>query len=366
MRKGLLVIAAGVFMLGGVGALGQGPGDGRGEPKPSDCLREEKSIRPPATPGNAAIEYFKVWDSLPASEYDAITHFGNVPFAQNEPVKLAPAQRELCLKHQDYIEGLMRCAAMPECDWGVQHQFGDEFRAPHLRLLRESYRALKMDYLRCVEDGRGIDAAARLAAMVRASNQVRTDQVWFSGLVATGHMYGAWELTLAFVKGGLITPATARQLLDAYKSIRTDDLYSWVSAMDEERWLRTQWPRSECTGEFAGARYIEKEGGVQVFWPQAPVPWFICGFNEQRLNADLDRYGGYLSKVVPLWADGANDVKLRELELEALEGQFGAVASVQASGLELIRRNLVRARRQIGEAIAALEGYIKREEKRAE
>ncbi len=124
------------------------------EPKPSDCLKEEHAIRPPRMDGggNAAWEYFKVWDSLPKAEYEAISFFNNTAYLQNDPPKLTPAQRELCLKHQDYIDGLIRCASMPVCDWGVQHQFGEELRLPHLKLMRDAYRALVMDYDRCVED----------------------------------------------------------------------------------------------------------------------------------------------------------------------------------------------------------------------
>jgi hypothetical protein len=362
MRKGLLVIPWMVFMLVGAGALGQGPG--RGEAKPSDCLKEEKSIRPPVTPQNAAIEYFKVWDSLPKAEFEAISYFGNMPFLQNDPVKLAPLQRELCLRNQVYIDGLMRCAAMPECDWGVQHQYGEDYRASHLKLLRDSYRALVFDYDRCVEDRGAVGAAARLAAMVQMADQTRTDRSWFSVLIASNVIFGTFDRARDFLKWDLITPATAKVLLAAYRSIRLENLFGWVEAMEQSRWEMTQWPRSVCTGERAGATYFEKDGGLN--WGGAMYPRaFLLGRNEAQLDGDLDKFDAYFAKVLPLWKDPANDLKLRELEVQALEGQFGLVAAVRADELERTRRNMWRARRQIEQVVGELEGYLKKEEQRA-
>jgi hypothetical protein len=287
---------------------------------------------------------------------------GSVAFQENDPVKLAPFQRELCLKHQDYIEGLMRCSSMPVCEWGVQHQFGEDYRLPQLTLLRYSYRALAMDYYRCMEDGNAIAASARLAAIVRASNQCRTDGSLFSALVMSGHLYSGFDLTNEFLKSGLATPATARTVLDAYRSIQLDDLFGWVSAMDMDRWKLTQWPRTACTGQWAGATYLEKQGGLWNgrMWPDG----FLLGRNEQQFNKDLDQFDRYLALILPLWKDPANDLKLRELETEAVEGQFGLVASTRAYLLEQMRRSMWRARRQIVQAIGALEGYLTREERR--
>jgi hypothetical protein len=335
-------------------ARGQAP-----EPKPSDGLKEEHSIRPPQMDGggNAAWEYYRLWDSLPKAELEALSNTGNAAYLQNDPPKLAPVQRELCQKYQDYIEGLIRVAAMPVCEWGVQHQYGEDYRLPHLGFLRYSYRTLVMDYHRCTEDGNVIGAAARLAAIIRASNQTRTDGSLFSALVMCGHLYNGFDLTNDFLKSGTATPATARTILDAYRSIQLDDLFGWMSAMEVERWTLTQWPRTACTGRWAGAVYLEKIGGWEFFGSRMPR-WFLTGMNEQQLNASLDQFDRYLALILPLWKDPANDLKLRELETEAVEGQFGLVAGTRAYILEQERRSMWRARRQIVEAIGALEEYL--------
>jgi hypothetical protein len=355
-----VVGALGVLLLG-ARALGQTPA-GASEPKPSDCLKEEKSIRPQDVPGNAAIEYFKVWDSLPAAEFELVTHFGNVAFAQNDPIKLSPPQRDLCLKHQEFIEGLMRCAAMDTCDWGAQRALGEEMRLPHLRFLRFSYRALLMDFYRCLEDRSAQGAAMRLAAIIRMVRHTRTDGTWFSSLVTSGHAQGVVEHTGEFLKSGIATPATAKLLLDAFTGVRKANPFEWKEAFEWELWNRTQWPRTICAGDAAGAKYIEVQGGPDSFWPKTPAPWFIEGFGQQRLYSDLDRYKGYLEKTVPLWSDPANEVTLREGLVEAMEGQFGAVACVQAHGLELMRSNLMRARRQMSQVETDLVTFIKKAE----
>ncbi len=350
-------------MLVGEGALGQG----EPEPKRSDVLKGEKSIRPREMEGggNAAVEYFRVWDSLSKADFDAISHFGSVDFLQNDPIRLAPLQRDLCLKHQDYIEGLVRVTGMPVCDWGVQHEYGSDFLLPHLGFLRSSYRALKLDYLRCVEDGSGVAASARLIAMVRMSNQTRTDATFISALVGEAINAGASESVKDFLKTPLVTPAIAKQLLDAYRPIALDNPFGFVSAMDGERWQATQWPREECRGEQAGARYFIKLGGLDglaYWWPTS----FAVSMNEQRLYADLDRFDRYLTMTLPLWGKPENEVRLREFAAEAMEGQYGLTASISAETFELIRRNLNRSRRELQGVIREIEAYLKRQGKGGE
>ncbi len=359
MAKNVTAIPVLALLLAVASSLGQAPA----EPKPSDGLKDEHAIRPPQMDGggNAAWEYLKLWDSMPKAEFEALSNTGNVAYLQNDPPRLAPVLRELCLKHQDYIEGLIRVAAMPVCEWGVQHKYGEDSRLPHLKFLRYSYRTLVMDYHRCMEDGNVIGAAARLAAIIRASNQTRTDGMLFSALLVSGHLYNGFDLTNDFLKSGLATPATAKTILDAYRSIQLDDLFGWVSAIEMERWKLTQWPRTACTGQWAGAVYLEKQGGPWEgrLWPDG----FLIGMNEQQLNKSLDQFDRYLALILPLWKDQANDLKLRELETEAVEGQFGLVASTRAYILEQERRSMWRARRQILEAIGALEGYLGREKR---
>lgn len=352
-------------MLGVPGALGQASntaGSPVREPKPSDCLNEEKSIRPPRTPNNAAWVYFELWDSVPKDRYDALSSFGNVPFLSNDPVRLAPAQRELWLKSQTYIEGLIRAAAMNECDWGVQHQHGEEFRLPHLRHVRDSYRALHIDVYRCMEDRSALAAAARLAAMVQMSDQTRTDCTLISSLVGASMFLGSTEQVRSLVKEPWCTPAAARMILTACQRIQQDDLFGFVSAMDGERWHLTQWPRQRFRGPLAGAEYYPVMDDSRG-WPFIQYPsLFFIAMGEQQLFADLDRFDAYLAKTLPLWKDPANDLRLRELEVEALEGQFGLAASCQAEHIELSRRALNRARSQVQQMVKELELYIRTSE----
>src|SRR5262245_43418290 len=109
------------------------------DPRPSDCLSEEKGIRPQKTPTNAAWKFFEVWDSLSSAQRAELIHAAYPRITQDQPPKLDAATRQILLKNQPYIQGLMQAAAMDECDWGVQHQYGADFRLPHLGLLRSSY-----------------------------------------------------------------------------------------------------------------------------------------------------------------------------------------------------------------------------------
>ena len=57
--RGPLALSVAVLMLASRCALAQSAAPAR-DPKPSDCLSEEKGIRPPKTPGNAAWKYFEI------------------------------------------------------------------------------------------------------------------------------------------------------------------------------------------------------------------------------------------------------------------------------------------------------------------
>ncbi len=133
--------------------------------------------------------------------------------------------------------------------------------------------------------------------------------------------------------------------------------------MGETRWEQTQWPRGVCKGEWAGATYLEKNDDLNWYgwvWPRM----FLLSQNEAQLNTDLDRFDAYFAKALPLWKDPANDLAARELETEALEGQFGLVASYRASDIEQTRRSMLRARRQILQGVGELEAYLKKEDGR--
>jgi hypothetical protein len=362
----LLAIPALVFMLSVTTALGQNgaaQSNQARDPKPSDCLSEEKGIRPPRTPNNAAWRFFEVWDSLSATATAELSEVAYARVIQDQPPKLEPAGRQVLLKNQPYIEGLMRAAAMDECDWGVQHQYGEDLLLPHLPLLRASYRALRMDFDRYVEDGNAGAAADRLVAMIRLSNRTRTDHMYISTLVGGGISFATVNHTHELIKNGPINPATAKAVLTAFRSIQQDDLFGWKSAIEDDIARQSDWLRLACTGDTAGETYAQKTGYQPVYylplWPRG----FLLGLNEQRLNADLDRFDNYLRTVVPMWTKPENDLKLRELEVEAAEGQFGLTASVRAWEFEQYRRGMAREQRRIRQTIHELEAYIQRAEK---
>ncbi len=93
-----------------------------------------------------------------------------------------------------------------------------------------------------------------------------------------------------------------------------------------------------------------------------PMPIaFLLALNEQQLTTDLDRFDRYLAMTLPLWMKPENDLKLRELATEAMEGKYGLTASVSAETFELIRRNMVRSRRDLQAVMGEIEAYLKKQ-----
>jgi hypothetical protein len=342
-------------MAAGAAARGQ-----EADPKPSDYLKEEGSIHPVVFEGksNAAIEYYKTWDSLTWLERRALgTAAGEVT---HEPgVKLDKNQRQLCADHRAYIDSLLRVAAIPDCDWGINVEAGWYGLLPHLGFLRSSCRILGMDAHRCMEEGSNGGAAERVAAIIRVSDHLRTDKVLISSLVGASLCATGMRITEIMVKEDRLNPASARLVLGAMKSLPMDDLFGSTAAIDGERMLTVEWARRHFQGNYAGGQFLQEMRGLDL-----KGDWFNCfiyGMNEQRFGADLDRLNKYFELMLSAWRKPDHGAQLEELNAELREGQFGLVGRVMAPGLSRPRDTIDKVRADIQKTSAALEGIVRQD-----
>jgi hypothetical protein len=350
VRKGwLLVLAA--WMAAGVAARGQ-------EQRPSDSWKMEGGPHPPAQVGdksNTAIEYFRVWDSLPqAQRTELATAAGSASREKGE--KLDKNSRHLCEEYRSHIEALMQCAGSGECDWGVDVEAGWMGLLPHLGYLRGSARVIRMDAYRCIDDGSYASAAERIAAIIQMSNQTRTDKIMISALVGAAICSVGLNLTDSMVNEHQLSPASARLVLNALKALPRNDIFGSESAIRREQYFSVDWARQRYKGEHAGALMMYEVAGQGMsndFFSQ-----FIYGMNEQRLDADLDRFSKYFDAAANAWKQPDNTVLLQELSAEVWEGQFGLVARVMAPSIERVSMSINRAKKDIDRVTRELEVIV--------
>jgi hypothetical protein len=329
----------------------------------SDFLKEPGSIQPPERVGpaaNPAQEYFRIWDTLPMGEHRAfIDAHGAESLKPGE--KLDKDSRRLCEEHRAYVEALIRNANSGECDWGVRYDAGWMALLPHLSPLRQSWRVIRMDAYRCIDDQSYTAAAERLAALIRMSVQLRTDQILISTLVGASMCTGAVQQTESMIKERQLGPAQARLILTAIRSLPKDDPFGRAGCIERERYMSCEWMREHYRGPHAGFLFV-REFEDLFSYRLDPFSRFICGMNESQLSADLDRFGRYFDAAAAAWRRPDNVAAMQELANEVWEGQYGLVARVMIPRTERAGRVINKANADLERVSAELAAIIAADE----
>jgi hypothetical protein len=330
--------------------------------RPSDDFKREDSIRPPAQiegRSNAALDFYKVWDSIPRSDRIAVSEAAD-SVKLDEPKKLDAKARQACDDYRAYIDGLLSASQTRDCDWGIRVEAGWMALLPHLGHLRHSARVLKMDACRCLDEKNAGAAAERVAAILRLANQTRSDQIMISSLVGIAITALANQITEQMIKDGQMTPPAARTIIAALKGIDRDDMFGIAESIQREKYFGVDWVRARFHGDHAGLQFMNEVSGMGV--SQDFFNNFIYALDEQRLSADLDRFGRYFDAVAVAWTKPDHEVLLRELSMEVWEGQFGLVARLMAPSIEHVARSVDREQAQLARVTAELETIIRTNE----
>jgi hypothetical protein len=334
---------------------------GQEDIRPSDSLGRQNSIAPPTLEGrsNAAIEYFKVWDMLTTAERSRLTEAaGNVN--QEPGVRLSKKQREACDTFRPYIDELLRVSRIPDCDWGLRYEAGWECLLPHVGFLRGSCRVLGMDAHRCLDENNPAGATERVAAMIRLSDQTRSDKIMISALVGAAMCNYAIAVTDLMLKENRLNPSTARTILDAFKAMPKEDIFGSTSAIQMERWMAIEWTRERYKGEGAGAQFLTDA----TMWNGQldGMTALLYSMDSDRFGVQLDRAGKYYDAIAALWGKPDNGARLEELEVELQEGQFGLVARIIGPSIRRYSKSIDKARADLLRVSKSLEQIIRQNE----
>jgi hypothetical protein len=324
-----------------------------GPVRPSDLLKDERSIHPPRNIGresNPAAEYFRIWDTVTFAQRREMGDIAGLA-GRDDGKKLDQASRRVCETQRDYIDALIRNANAGPCDWGINVEAGWETSFPHLSLLRASLRMVRMDAYRCIDDGSYAAASERVAAMIRMSDQTRSDGTMISAMTGGAICEAGMRVAEAMLKDKQVSPASARIMLSALRSLPKDNIFGSTSAIEYERRTSIEWARSRFKGEAAGARFMQEAG---LGMGGDPFNRFIYGMNGQQLDADLNRCSKYYEALATAWKQPYRTMRLIELNMEVWEGQFGAVARVAVPAMDRYSIQMERTNAEIAKVMREL------------
>jgi hypothetical protein len=302
---------------------------------------------------NAALLYYRAWDMV--TREDNTTVSGT--FDNDAAYHLTPEQIKVLEDNQDYVKLVMRAAATPDCDWGIQYDQGWEALLPHLSKMRATTRFLGADARRLLDAGKPSDAADRIAAIVRMSDQTRHDAILISALVGAAiSTYAATTTDVAFELRAL-TPDSARTILNAFREVHMDDPFGGRGAIYFEAWGTIEWPRIRFTGDNAGRElHALVADTASERHEQSKSP--LIGMNAAQLAAELDKARPFYDEALRVWDEPDAPTKLDALSQRVAAGEFGETAKVLAPAFSKARSGLLKAVDRVNATIKSLENFI--------
>jgi len=328
---------------------------GKAPPAPSPVAAPDPIPVPPEMVArrNAALVYYRAWEGMNADDWNLVSH----GFETRPDVRLSEAQLKVLMENQPFVQALLRAASTADCDWGVQYDEGFRALLPHLGKLRASCRFLAADARRCTQDGDPTGAAKRIAAIVRMSDQLRSDGVLISALVGAAVNQVAVITTEQMLKGNELTPESARLILNAFKSMHTDDLFGSRTSIRLEGWMATQWPRQHFTGPTAGADFYKEMSGMGANAEAPPEP--LAALDGEGLAAELDKLTAYYDEVQRAWDSPKAQVELLAIQAKVADGAYGEAAKVLAAAFSKAHSSVEKSLAAIQKSITLLETYLR-------
>jgi hypothetical protein len=288
---------------------------------------------PPVLEGrtNAALEYIKIWSSITGPD---LTYFNAYYiWLRDQDTDLNPRsgpvenERAFLARQHDTIDRLISAAALPECHWGLpQAPSRDDvalYFPTYLQWIRSSAWALAADANRCIDEGNAAGAADRIVALIRMSCQNTDDHYLILANCSSQWCRAALDLTQMLFEKGQLTPAAARPIHEAFKSVSKEDPFGVCSsaAGDAQRLLADLHTRYK--GPAAGAHFIAEANSYFLDrWDAATIAFNL---NQDQFEKQLRGTEAYLAKCASTWCKPDSEVVREELDTEAHEGQFGAL-----------------------------------------
>ncbi len=227
-----LLSAALLFAAAGVGT----PPAPRGPSNESAPAAHE-----PAAAPNAALVYWPHWSMISddAAEKLRAAYAGE----QHTDPAWTPDDdlTDLVEDLEPAVLGLMRAAAIPACDFGLERELGVRLMMPHLSAMRLNARLLAIDARWHAAAGRPDEAAERLAAILKLGEHTAANGKIISSQVGIEIAAIAARTATAITESGGLTPDARNRIADAADAMRQhQDPFHILAVLQNEEQLLTR------------------------------------------------------------------------------------------------------------------------------
>lgn len=298
---------------------------------PASMAQDTESHPSVARYFNAALEYWKLWETMDSELVNIVEEEGHASLVQVG----SPASDAL-IKLQPDIHALIRASQMPICDWQIDYSAGFDTVLPHLGRIRMSASLLRADARRLIGEGDIEGATIRAIAALNVALHVSENNFLVGSLVgmAVGNL--SCIVTNEILDSGKSTQADRDMLLAAFDQIDSVDRFGIKGAIALERDSALEWLGSEFAGE--GSRDVselfEYVSGGDAIGKDNPFE----KFTDEDLMEDLDKLGTAYDALLSAWdADDVLD-RMDAINESVLAGEYGELAKVLLPAFNNVRK----------------------------
>lgn len=193
-----------------------------------DPAHEVASSRSEPAPGaNAALAYARIDQAMGDAFFDPLA---------NMSASAAPSTAESAYlrSKQPIVRDLLAASQLPECRFSTDYSQGLNVMMPHLLWGRNFAKLLQYDAIRVLHEERdGSGAAARLAAILRISDDIAGEPVALAKLVALGGIDLALQ-TIVQSNGALSDPGDRTLLVNELRRVESGPTFEFKTMLTRE------------------------------------------------------------------------------------------------------------------------------------
>lgn len=200
------------------------------------CGRSSSSVPPPPPgPPGAAVQYRAAWARVDHDTRMAVHDFSHETLTADGPLTIDPAGAAQLDALSEVIADLIAAAAEPVCDYEVDDTLGVDGNIFHLGELRFMARLLVADAYRLAAAGQTDAAAARLLAILRSANHLRSDHRLLSSSQAVALVKFAATHAERLLDPAELSPETRADFAAAIDNLLGEDPFGAKAAIRHER-----------------------------------------------------------------------------------------------------------------------------------
>lgn len=298
---------------------------------PAPALAQMSPPQIEVTSHNAALLYDRAWMTM---DSDLTLSFDS---SADGPALFEGGARAMT-ENQDTVQALLKASRQREADWDVEYEMGLFALMPHLGKMRATAKILAGDALRCAQEGDAAGAGERVAAIYRVAKHLDKDTILINALVGMAISNLGNRMSVELAEQGILTPQTARTILDAMSRINPEDPVNLRATVLGERDVMANYFLTHFTGPDAGQRIVRME--EFNFDITEPAPARMAEMDGEALRADLKGFSRFHDHVLEAWDGPDATLRVASIEQRLIDGEYGVFAELLAASFGKMRSNL--------------------------